>query len=198
MRGKAHLLLGDVELLDVENHLLLKTVLIYLHAELCNTLADTSAHSICACSLKRSYGIAICLNLCYAVKQVCYKGVTLLCAEGIELLCCELYRLDNRCNLLIRYGLALGRKDIRHTKHSRHDSIVGSIYARKAERICHLMQVCAEDILVNHATCLHRLALVSNNHIHLTTNKSLRYDTAHLKLCCTIRHRHLYREVQLL
>ena len=192
---QTNLLLCDVELLDIENHLLLKAIIIDLHTKLCNTLTNTLTHSIGTSSLKRCDSITTLSNIIHTLEQVGDKNLTFLNTESIQALCCEVYSLNNCSKLLIRYTLTLYREYIRHTQHSRDNRSIVYLHSRALQRLCYLIEVCTKNLVVNHATCLHRLALEGDNHIYLTAHQRLSHSTAHLKLGCTIRHRHLYREV---
>ena len=149
MVRQAHLLLGDVEFLEVEDHLLLETVAVDVDLQLCEVIQDACADGLCAGLLEGDDLLFVLLDQVDAAQQVGNQDGPLLCAEGVEVCGGGLRGGEERGVLLVGDRFRFGRDDLGHAQDGRHERVVVGVDARIGERIVQLAEVFAEEFTVD-------------------------------------------------
>ena len=195
---ESNLLLGDVELLDIEYHLLFQAVVVYLHAQLFDTLADALAYSLHALSLEWDDLVAQLLNQIHATQKVSDKDCTLLLAEGFELLDSALYGGHDSSLLLLRCVGNVVRKYIRHLHYGRDNGIVVGSNTCVCQSLVNLLYVGREERLVD-ARCGGSLVRCHRyEQIDLASYYMLGCERTNIILELSVCGRKLQTEVELL
>ena len=195
---QAHLLLGDVELLEVVNHLLLQAVAVHLDAQLREVVENPRADGLRTGLLEGDDILAVALDEVDAAQQVGNQHGTLLHAEGVEPLDGVGRGGHQRGALLLRHALGLDRYHVGHAhEHGQHGVVVG-VDAREGERVVELAQVFAEDFAVDVGRGLHLLALDAHEEVDLAALEPLRDQIAQFGLRLAVERRQFDVQIELL
>lgn len=109
MVGQAHLLLGDVEFLEVEDHLLLEAVAVHLDREFREVVQNPCADRLGAGLLEGLDLPLVVFDQIDAAQQVGDEDLTLLPAEFVEAVAGLLNGREQSGMLLFRDVFGLGR-----------------------------------------------------------------------------------------
>ena len=167
MVRKADLLFGDVELFEVEDHLLLQPVAVHVGLQLFEVVQNPGLDRLRAGLFERHYLFLVAFDPVHAAEQVGDQDGAFLHAECVEPGGGGFRRGDQRRMLLVGYALRLGRYHFGQTHDDGHDGVVVGVDAREGQRVGHLAQVFAEHLFIYTRRRLHGLRLDGHEDIDL-------------------------------
>ena len=180
MVREAHFLLGDVEFLEVEDHLLLQPVAVHVDGQFREVVQNAGLDRFGAGHLEGH-------DLCF-----------ILLAERVEMRSGSLHGGQQRGVLLFGDGLGLGRDDIRKTHDHGQDGVVAGVDARERKRVVHLAEVFAEHLAVDARRRFDSLRLDRDEDVDLAPLDRAGDQVADLVFRLPVDCREAQREVQLL
>ena len=145
---QAYLLLGDVELFEVEDHLLFQPVRIDLDVELRQILADAGLDRLSARLFVGDYLLLVAFDLVHAPQQVGDQRGALLQAEVVEPGDGLPRRRQQRGMFLFGYRFVRRRNHVGHSQHRLHHGVERGLHTCIGERIAQLADVGAELLLI--------------------------------------------------
>ena len=198
MVREAHLLLGDVEFLEVEDHLLLQPVAVHVDGQFREVVQNAGLDGLGAGFLEGHDLLPVLFDQLHAAQQVGDQDGAFLRPEGVELRGGGLHGCDQPGVLLLGDGFGLGRHDVRKAHDHRQDGVVAGVDARERKRVVHLAEVFAEHLAVDARRCLDGLRLDRDEDVDLAPLDRAGDQVADFVFRLPVDCREPQREVQLL
>ena len=198
MVREAHFLLGDVEFLEVEDHLLLQPVAVHVDGQFREVVQNAGLDRFGAGLFEGHDLCFILLDQLHAAQQVGDQDGALLLAERVEMRSGSLHGGEQRGVLLFGDGFGLGRDDIRKTHDHGQDGVVAGVDARERKRVVHLAEVFAEHLAVDARRRFDSLRLDRDEDVDLAPLDRAGDQVADLVFRLPVDSREAQREVQLL
>ena len=171
MVGQAHLLFGDVEFFEVEDHLLLQPVAVDVDLQLFEVFQQAGPDRLRAGLFERHDLLFVAFDLVHAAQQVGDQDRAFLQAERVELRHGGFGGGDQRRVFLVGDALRFGRYDLRQA----HDGLQGSavpsdpriVELGVSRRVAQLLGIGGEYLFINTRRGLHGLRFDGHEDIDL-------------------------------
>ncbi len=202
MVGEAHLLLGDVEFLDVEDHLLLQPVGIDIDLQLGHSVEDAGADCLGAGLLEGHDLLLVVLDQVDAAQQVGDQRGALLLAEGVEAGAGRLDGRHERRQLLLAHRLRFSRYHVGQTQDALQRSALppcgGGLEPGGLRRVAQLRGIGGECLPVDVGRGLRALRFDRHERIDLAAHQRAGQCPADVVLGLSVDGRQAQVEVELL
>ena len=202
MIRQPHLLFRDVELFEVEDHLLLQTVRVRLDGQLRQIVEDACADGLRAGLFERRYLVFIGLDLVHTVQQVGDEDGPFLRSEFVEPAQGVLRRTEQGRMFRLRHGVAVGRDHVGQPQHGLYDRGFHPFRVRKARvvRACRgdLRIIGVEGLLVDVGGSLRSRTFDACEQIDLAALQRFGYEVAQVVFRTPVCRREFDRKIQLL